>query len=235
MVPANITLRHDRNYHQQQDELREQLRLAERTKRAYFTTRMAELDIYEQGMRQLGQAVAAEEGLNALTADEKLKLAGVRRKVDDGEVLDPFERMLLDKATKHAEQLGKRLARKTLRITNASVVQLLAIKAISPVYDPDRQLAAQKLLDSMRNRDPNLTKETTDEILALPLTDAYARVAELTLTGMLTREQADYALKALDYRTAAVNVDLASKYLGTVTGKPAETAKDPYEADGYED
>lgn len=218
--------------HQTTDEERD---IAKRTKRAYIQTRLAELAIFEQGMHQLGQAVAAEEGLNALTADEKLKLAGVRRKVDDGEVLDPFERMLLDKATKHAEQLGKRLASKTLRITNASMIQLLAIKALSPAYDFDRQAKAQKLLADMRRSDPNITKATANELLSLSLTDAIARVAELMLTGELTREQADNSLKALDWRTNAVNVDLASRYLGTVTGKPAETAKDPYEADGYED
>lgn len=210
-------------------------RLAEEARQAYYETRMAEYEIFRLIMRQLGQAVTIEDGLNALTDDEQIKLIVIGRKVKNGEALDPFERMLLDKAGRHAEQLSKRLSSKSIRMTGASLTQLLIIKASSPAYDFDRQIKAQKILADMRRADPNLTKATAEELLSLPLTDAYARVAELTFTGALTREQADYALKALDYRTAAVNVDLASKYLGTVTGKPAETAKDPYEADGYED
>lgn len=208
--------------------------IAERMREAYFMTRMAELDIYEQVLEHMGNAVLAEEGLFGLSKDDRAKLTAIRQKVMQHAALDPAEQIVLDRAAKHSEQLGKRLGGMTLRMTAASRVQLLTIKAHSPVYDPDRQLKAMKMLIDMANRDVMLSKAITDELLSLTLSNAYAKVAELFLIGELTKEQSDHALKLLDHRMAAAELDLKAKYLGREGEQPQQAQANPHAADGYE-
>ena len=74
-------------------------------------------------------------------------------------------------------------------------------------------MKALKQLDALRKDVPVLATNEAANIMALPLADAFIRIAELTMHGSLTREQADTLIKLVDYKNEAHIRDLRSKYL----------------------
>lgn len=188
-------------------------KLAERTLTAIRMTRVAELDLLDQ---VLGTSFESKQTINALeglSAHEKIHLIHIRAQMQNGHKPTEEERALLDKASTVSEKVLKKLSRRILRSTKDANVQLLTIMAHSPAYDSQDRQRALKQLDDMRSSDPAMTQDEVDELLGLPLAKAYEKLAELSLLGTITREQAAQTIKALDARNEAEIRDLKSKFL----------------------
>lgn len=187
--------------------------LAERLASASRVTKLAELDLFDQVMGTAFETTQTVNALDGLSNEDKIHLIHIRAQMRNGHVPNDIERALLDKASTVAEKVLKKLSRRMLRSTKDANVQLLTIMAHSPIYPHSDRMTALKQLDAMRSSDPAMTKDEVDEILGLPLAKAYEKLAELTLLGMITKEQAAQTIKALDARNEAEIRDLKNRFL----------------------
>jgi len=192
--------------------LSDELDLDNRMRRAAIMTKLAELDIFEQVLRQASDDALSLSGMTQLSAEDRMQLGPARAKLQQGAPLTAEEAETVKRAGRQSEQLGRALRRKTLRTTQASSVQLLTLMAHSPIYKQEDRLRALKQLEDMRAANPGLSAGEVDELLKLPLANAFARIGELMLSGEIPVEQVERIRRILIDRTHAENLDLKAKY-----------------------
>lgn len=197
----------------QHDPAQDERVLSERMQRAAFVTHMAELDLFEQVLNKEPEASKVAQAMDGLTLDEQVRLIDTRVAIRHGQPLTDADRALLDKASHVTEQASKKLSRRMLRSVKDSNVQLLTIMAHSPIYPHQDRMKALKQLDDMRAGDPAMTQDEVNDIIRMPLAKAYEKLAELTLLGSITKEQAAQTIRALDARNEAEIRDLKNKFL----------------------
>lgn len=218
---------YERQHAAHQAQLAEERALADRLNRATRLAKIAELDAFEETLQQIGDDAASVAMAERLSAEERAELPTIWGKLVSGTALEPAESYLLERAMSRSEKTGKALRRKLLRSIQAGDVKMLALIARSPSYPLSEKLKALKQLEEMRAADPGLSAAEIDELLGLPMAKAAERLVLLSLSGVISKEQADHVLRALEYRNEAHLRDLLTRF---PEGRPpiqrdAETAE----------